>query len=236
MRRRVLFLIGLFSIVFIGLFMGTLWVLQNISSEPEVTIIYEIAPFERKPVNISQVKVKQREIHPAFTIPDSGYPDKIPKSEVLSEDEVLTAEEEAAFAQWLATQEEAYSGAIEPISEESDEVLEPEEAPGVVKLTDGQIYNLVLDTHELVDILDEYGVHFDRSNGNGACPFCSSPNDFRVMVNGATGRYGYWGCVNCGDNGGVLGPNDLIMFVGKMEGIDKYHAARYLAERAGFLD
>ena len=138
-------------------------------------------------------------------------------------EEIFSPEE----AEEPTAQEE--SNPIKTLSEESEASDTKEGGVGETVSLTALLYQLVVETCELEDILNEYGVFLDDGGGSGYCPFCSEQT-FSTMINGQTGRHEFWCCGTC-----TIMSSDIVGFVSRIEGIGISEAIEFLAEREGLL-
>lgn len=221
-------------ILSVGLTICILWILQlKHRSNSEVVTIYKTTPYIPRSVR----PVKSLPLMPVVDHSTNGTTENAEafkandNEHTQSRKDSLFSEDEDAFWEMLSMDGNVLE-TTEP--EEAADTGTEDEFP---ELTGGEIASMVLAAYDLRDILDEYGVTVSPYDNQGTCPFCSTPETFELIYNISTGNGDYWGCAAsyCIDNG-VLKPNDLIDFVGRIEGMERYEAARYLAERKGLLE
>jgi len=221
-------------IISVGLTICVLWILQlKHHSNSEVVKIYKTTPYIPRAAR----SVKSSPSTPSID-PSTNSTTENAEAFEANDDEHTQSTEDNFFSE----DEDAFSGMLftdgnvseTTGAEETADTGTEDEFP---ELTGGEIASMVLAAYDLHDILDEYGVTVSPYDNQGTCPFCSTPETFEVIYNGSTGNGDYWGCAAsyCIDNG-VLKPNDLIDFVGRIQGMERYEAARYLAERKGILE
>ncbi len=221
-------------ILSVGLTICVLWILQlKHGSNSEVVKIYKTTPYIPRSVRSVKSSPSTLSVDPSTngtTENAEAFEANNDEHRQSTEDNFLS-ESEAAFWEMVSMDRNV------PETAEVEDAADTGTEDEVPELTGGEIASMVLDAYDLRNILDEYGVTVSPYDNQGTCPFCSTPETFEVIRNGSTGNYDYWGCAAsyCIDNG-VLKPNDLIDFVRRIEGMERYEAARYLAERKGILE
>lgn len=225
-----------FSILLLGLLLGSallgvIWFSLRPDSEPEVQKIYKVPSSYQKSTEAQETK-RSDTFSAAPIVPVGPTTNKTGSSDKDAQDDIhsllkaegFSAEEIAAFWEWLATQQEE-----EKLNGEETASTNINLEADIKKPTFIELSNLVRGFYDLQSIFEMYDIEFEL--GRAICPFCSS-RTLSTIVNGATGRRDFWHCRNC------LGgrSDDMFGFVARMEGITDYEAAKFLAERASLLE
>ena len=201
-------------------------------SNSEVIKIYKATPYQ--PEQVGTPQTERAEPFTDSTLSEEGNIDAVQMHRAprpLLSDEKGDSGTEKGFGESMAdlARDSQTSDVIdEPVENEPAEAVTLEEGKTGATIPYWELSKLVTDAYDLEEVLNDYGVYVDEGGG-GLCPFCGH-QDFQVMINAKTGRREFWCCFTC-DN---LAYN-VIKFVSKMEGIDEFRAAAFLAKQAGLL-
>lgn len=225
MKRLNLFLFILCVMFF--LIFGTWLVLKSIR-DPEVITIYHSTP---SPLDsVSRTQTEHTDISKVDIVPKTESFEQSEKNDddisLLFAEEGFSPEEELEFWDWLAAQESGLHGSEQvAVDKEKVTAVPFHLASQLARYNYPELYQLVMDSWELKDILSIYEIEF--FHGRAICPFCGEHSFSTHMQVSDNGRESRWFCNNCSD--GIS--NEVVSFVAKMEGFSHYEATLFLMKQ-----